>query len=148
MRGRDYTPDDPCQFIGSCMRSDAERWSKHARDWIAALSSKASNDAQREQVKVLARRHREVDDRGCRFNCGSAVSAFISTAKLAKAMSDSWGQPVTAVNSNWGWVFPLELPIPGWIKNELVKQAWGKFLPLLIIIALLFLNNRRKGSWI
>lgn len=149
LKGRDYSPDEPCLFNDACVRADAFNWWKHAGQWIDALSARASTAEQRERVARLAKKHEEVNQRDCTDNCGSAVQAFISMARLSQALAEQWGEPVTEVSNDWGWVLPIALPIPDWfdqLKAGLRRKAMAKLVPLAILALLLLSTKKRRGG--
>lgn len=151
LKGRSYTPDEPCLFDDHCTPDDVENWYRHVGQWLAALAARAGNDAQREIVRTLQRRADEARSRTGMLGRGqSAVRALVSTAKLAKLYSEQWSpDTVTEVSNDWGWLPPLELPIPGWLDEVKMRAGFARGMIPLIVIALLLLNNQRKGgTWL
>lgn len=152
-RLQSYRPDSPCVVPGSfmCVREDEHLWAKHANEWVDALARRAQNGSQRDAATKLAKQIADIMDKNCWLACTSGVHALVAISQHAKALAESWGQPVTEIDPEWGWSFPIPWGVPDWFKDA--KKAWKKGMSLyamapFLIIAFLLLNNRRKGSWI
>lgn len=154
-KGRAYTPERPCLFDNYCTPTDFDQWAAHTGEWVAALGKKAWGDAQQADYMRIAKRYADLVERnqGCRITCTSATRALVSIAQLSKELAESWGDPVTVdeVESDWGWIGTIRLPmLPGIGDLEaMIRGAFLKrYLPMIGIAAALWMlasSERRRA---
>lgn len=154
-KGRAYTADQPCMFDAYCTPTDFDQWAAHTGEWVAALAKKAISPEQYDQYHAIAKRYEALVRRNqsCSVTCTAATKALVTMAQLAKALAESWDDPVVEgeVTSDWGWIGTIMLPmLPGvGDLEEMIRGAVLKrYLPIIGIVAALWLlnsNDRRRA---
>lgn len=99
---RDYESECP---LGVCDSWDAYLWSKQTVKWLTAQRKRAKTA---EQIKLTNRQIKNffgVMERstGCVSTCRSAVDAFVSSCRLSKLATESWGPPVRVDEVPYLW---------------------------------------------
>jgi hypothetical protein len=160
---RDYTADNPCLFRDHCTPGDAANWARHAQEWITELRRHAQSPEQLQQLRDLVRRYGVFAESAAttRFDPRSEVEGFVSVARLAKMLIDSWGVQAN-VDNDWGFVGPLQTPVPSDLAEwkatlPSIEEWWatikrramsGRYLPAMLLAAVaLYLLSERSKAW-
>lgn len=148
IKGRLYTPDDPCLFKNRCVPGDAKNWADHTMAWLSIIGRMAKNRAGRDQiVHRLVNNWLSVKQRKC-IDCKDDVEALIAIAKLAAEYGYTWahedGWTIAPPDISTGWWPRPNLPVHPDLTIPEKRDNWIWWIVAAVAVVF-FLSEGRRG---